>query len=963
MAFVAAMAWIVWGCLRREDVAFLAQHGAAEWIVFPVPPDPEPVTCARLTTVFRRSFQLSNAPARATLALRAFKSCQVTLNGQPLAIPVPSNWKTPATFDATRHLRAGENSLAVTVTNSSGPPALWFELTADGFALRSDETWEASCAGSVWQAAWLARRPVPAGTGNPLESTERISSALRRCWPRLALTAVLCAGIAVLVSRKSRPALNRGRDALPRVQADQQVGPTGVHGEGEPQDSARVQSPTPRSARSEPAFDPAPWALAGVVALWLVLFIHNFGLLPRLIGFDAVEHLRYIDYIQQNKALPLASEGFEMHQPPLYYLVSATALGALGTTSAQDTGVLLLRLFSLLVGIAHLLVLFASFRLLFPARPGAQIAGVLVAGLLPAHLELTHFTTNETLAAFFVTAAFYCVLRLLKQEEMSPRWLVAAGVALGAALLTKITALLAAPFFLGALLWRLASQRQRSPSAWLRGLGLPLAAALVVCGWHYARVWTRVGNPLAGHRDFGYGTAWWQQEGFRTLHYYGRMGDAVENPFFAGTRGFVGGLYSTLWGDGLWSGAASADFRAPWNHDLMAAGYALALVPTGILLLGLVVASRRFVREPTPAWFCALGILGATVFALLWMSLKVPAYGIVKSFYGLLALGPLGALGAVGWSWIEERGRTWRWGVGVAAGVWAVTTFGSYWIRGNAAFTQARLGESLVADGRSALAVKRFEAALQLDSGNVHARSSLAATLAGLGQLDEAARLAEQNAREHPSVPICHLDLASVAESRGDLAGAIEHTRRAVALAPERSRGHALLASRWARLGRQSEAIAACRAGLRLKPAEPELHLLLAGALAADRGANSVESAHEAAAHFRLVLELTPESPAALTGLAWLLATHPAAEVRQGAEAVTLAERAVRLTSRRDPSALLTLAAAYAEMGQFESAADAARQAAALSRAARDESGAGLDLLSSIEARRPFRDDAGRRNQ
>ena len=384
-------------------------------------------------------------------------------------------------------------------------------------------------------------------------------------------------------------------------------------------------------------------------------------------------------------------------------------------------------------------------------------------------------------------------------------------------------------------------------------------------------------------------------------------------------------------------------------------------MPTAILLIGLAAALRRLVRERTAAWFCALGILGATAFALVWMSLKAPTYAMVKSFYGLVALAPLCALGGAGWSWIAERGRAARLVVGVAAGVWAATSFGSFWIRGNAPFTQARLGEGLVNDGRSAAGVERFEAVLQIDPNNVHARSSLAATLAGLGRLDEAERLAEQNAREHPDVPICHLDLASVAESRGDLTNTVAHTRRAIALAPERPRAHRMLASRLARLGKLSESIDACREGLRLKPADPDLHLLLASALAADRGATSAVSALEAAAHFRLVLELAREPPAALTGLAWLLATHPAAEVRQGAEAVALADRAVRMTANRDASALRALAAAYAEVGRFEPAADAARQAIALSRAARDESGASLagDVLSSIEARRRFRDARG----
>jgi hypothetical protein len=36
------------------------------------------------------------------------------------------------------------------------------------------------------------------------------------------------------------------------------------------------------------------------------------------VGFDAVAHEAYIQFIQQKHALPLADDGWEMYQPPLY---------------------------------------------------------------------------------------------------------------------------------------------------------------------------------------------------------------------------------------------------------------------------------------------------------------------------------------------------------------------------------------------------------------------------------------------------------------------------------------------------------------------------------------------------------------------------------------------------------------------------------------------------------------------
>jgi Flp pilus assembly protein TadD len=61
-----------------------------------------------------------------------------------------------------------------------------------------------------------------------------------------------------------------------------------------------------------------------------------------------------------------------------------------------------------------------------------------------------------------------------------------------------------------------------------------------------------------------------------------------------------------------------------------------------------------------------------------------------------------------------------------------------------------------------------------------------------------------------------------------------------------------------------------------------------------------------------------------------LLATHPDAAVRDGAEAVRLATRAVELSKTNDVDMLDTLAAAQAETGKFAQAAATAQQAIAL---------------------------------
>ncbi len=67
--------------------------------------------------------------------------------------------------------------------------------------------------------------------------------------------------------------------------------------------------------------------------------------------------------------------------------------------------------------------------------------------------------------------------------------------------------------------------------------------------------------------------------------------------------------------------------------------------------------------------------------------------------------------------------------------------------------------------------------------------------------------------------------------------------------------------------------------------------------------------------------ELAADSHEALTRLAWILATHPDPEARDGKRAIAYAKSAVALTGGRDAEAKSALAAAFAERGIFDEAA------------------------------------------
>jgi len=92
-----------------------------------------------------------------------------------------------------------------------------------------------------------------------------------------------------------------------------------------------------------------------------------------------------------------------------------------------------------------------------------------------------------------------------------------------------------------------------------------------------------------------------------------------------------------------------------------------------------------------------------------------------------------------------------------------------------------------------------------------------------------------------------------------------------------------------------------------------------------------------ALARYRQALQIAPNLAEALNNLAWLLATCPEASLRDGPEAVRLAERACQLTEYHRTAMVGTLAAAYAEAGRFPEAVTHAEMACALAAQAGDQ--------------------------
>ena len=178
-----------------------------------------------------------------------------------------------------------------------------------------------------------------------------------------------------------------------------------------------------------------------------------------------------------------------------------------------------------------------------------------------------------------------------------------------------------------------------------------------------------------------------------------------------------------------------------------------------------------------------------------------------------------------------------------------------------------------------------------------------------------------------PNNDVAHAGLAGILLTRGQTDEAIEHYERAIALRPGNAAAHHGLATAFANEHRTDEAIAHWQQSLSILPNNIEALNHLAIALVR-KG-----QVHEAVVQWEKALAYEPDDPDATNNLAWGLATSPDADIRNGTHAVQLAERAVQLTRGADPTRLLTLAAAYAEAGQFLAAVPTANKALELAEA------------------------------
>jgi tetratricopeptide (TPR) repeat protein len=891
-----------WLCTRNNGIAFLPARPGAEWIVYPKPSDAQAQHAVPIRAVFRYTFELYAPPGNATLTVRAFKSAAIVVNGQkPGHLELAGeNWKSPSTTDVTGLLRAGTNDITAYVTNVLGPPALWLRLQTGQLSQGTDERWQVSLAGAAWQKACRATQPPAIPPGNLLYGGERTMESVKRVWPVIGM---FCALSVFMVWGVNRWLRQRGRQAA--------------------------------ALKTDPSAKLIYGLFIIVVIARTALFINNLPQLPRLMGFDVEAHEQYIQFIQEKHALPLPKDGWEMHQPPLYYDASAMLLDACGLSVPEDEAAVLLRTINGIVGLVHCWLALLCLRLLFPENFAAQAAGLLMAAFLPPHLYLSQYVTNEPLAGLFVTVACYLCLRALRAEKESIYPHCGIGVALGAAMLTKFSSLLAIPVFPAVLGLRLLSRKDHALRDWLRNVGAILLSCLAVCGWHYGRVWAHLGKLPLPNWETGLASAWWQDPGFRTSTFYFNFGQALVAPLFSAFHSFADGIYSTLWGDGLISGKANLAFRPPWNYDLMNAEYLVAFGISVLFLVGFAVALVRFIRQPAPEWLLVLGLISLFGLGIIYLTLRGPWLAHVKAFYAFPALVPFSALVAVGWNWLGQKHRVMRTGLWVFVLVWTMTVYAAFWVRSSNPETYRVRGIGQAAQHNYAEAIGSLSQMLRLKPDDADTHCLLANILSEQDKAVEAVQHYREALRSRPDFPeaLNNLALMLATSQETDIrntAQAIQPAERACELTLYGTPGYiSTLAVAYAEAGRFDEAISTADKACEVASESPDK-----------------DSLKESQAFLAINLN----------NLAWTLATSKETNIRNGTRAVQLAQYTCELTHYRVTRLVGTLAAAYAEAGRFDDAISTAEKACAMASESgdRDLLKRNQDLLALYLKHQPY---------
>ena len=237
----------------------------------------------------------------------------------------------------------------------------------------------------------------------------------------------------------------------------------------------------------------------------------------------------------------------------------------------------------------------------------------------------------------------------------------------------------------------------------------------------------------------------------------------------------------------------------------------------------------------------------------------------------------------------------------------------------------ASMGELHLEEGESEAALELFRQALAIDPGNAIANLHVGVELSKRQPQRALAHFETASERAPLSVNV-QAAAAQALMKLGRFWEAIERLDIAEALRPDLAEIRRLSCVCLRGMAQPEAAVEKCREAQSLAPGDIQIALELASTLQhAGKHRDAVDTLRDA-------LAIEPRRLDVRLRLAWLLSTSPDPAARNGAEALELASTAAE-RAKNHPRILEALAAALAESGRFEEAADTAARAVKLAEA------------------------------
>ncbi|MGP8199350.1 MAG: tetratricopeptide repeat protein [Limisphaerales bacterium] len=635
--------------------------------------------------------------------------------------------------------------------------------------------------------------------------------------------------------------------------------------------------------------------------------------------------------------------------------------------------------------------------------PGAWLAAALFA-LHPVNVESVAWITQRknTLAMLLLLAAVQFYLTFEDTGRRRWHWLAAGMFAL--ALMSKTAVVPLPVVLLGLAWWRRGVIDRKDIRQSLVFFALAAAGSLLA-------VWIQHGTGIGavapaaglGMRLARAGWALWFYLAkallpLNLIFVYPRWNIPAGNP--------LSYLPLILWAAGLWICWCC---RRGWGKGaLLAMGYftvmllpALGFVNIFFMLYSLVSDHWQYFAIVAPLALVAAGLQAG----LAAMS------GGNKWAAGICGTALLAVLGALTWNqcgMYADADTLWRATIDRNPGCWlALNDLGaslydkgqtdqailllrrSLAVHPDNAEAENNLGAALDKEGRLDEAVMHFEKAVALRPHFAEAHRNLGGTLLRKGQVDEAIQEFQVAVAIRPDFAKTHRILAEALLGKGLVDQAILQFRETLKLHPEEEKAHYNLGIAFLRKGRKDEAMLEFQKEVAIRPddvdARNNLGFCLLEKGRVDEAITQLRKALEiqpdyAQAHYNLgnallqkgqmddaivqfqkLAALQPgltEARRSLNRIAWRLATSADASRRNGSKALELARQTDQLARGSDPMTAATLAAAYAETGDFNQAVATARRALEL--ATRQNNAAMVAAiqtqLNCYQAGSPFRD-------